>query len=87
MSFQDELLEQELTDTLTIEYRKRGQVRCAALISRDSLELRSGQQHSRRCLRAGVQQEGDRMFCRQHAPLWRTHYEILERIMEIPPRA
>lgn len=86
MSLQDELLDQELTDTLVTEFRKRGQTRCAALVSPNAMGLRSVEFHSRRCRRAGVEQEGDRMFCRQHAPMWRTHYQILDRILAIPAR-
>ena len=38
------------------------------------------------CRRASVQQEGNWRFCRKHAPIWRVHNEIVDRILAIQVR-
>ena len=81
------MFDQELADTLEDVYRRRGTSRCQALVSNGSLALRAGRNVDRRCLRQAKQEEHGHWFCLQHAPIWRTHYEILERILEIPPHA
>ena len=37
-------------------------------------------------VRPATRIEGRWRFCREHAPLWRTHNRIVDRILSIPPR-
>lgn len=38
------------------------------------------------CARRATVREGGRLLCRAHAPLWRAHNRIVQRILRIPPR-
>lgn len=82
------MFDQELADTLEDVYRKRGTHQCAAFANHAVKVpgIKFPSRLGRRCLRQGHHQESDQWFCWQHAPMWRTHYEILDRILEIPRR-
>ncbi len=82
----DDILQQELDDTLAQEFKKRKQQRCQAVVSPQALELRANGPPGRRCRRGAQQEVGENWFCRQHAPLWAVHQDIVERILSIPPR-
>jgi hypothetical protein len=52
-----------------------------------AIERRSSDSPDPRCQRQGKCRIMGRWFCYQHYPLWRRHYEIVERIRSFPDRA
>ena len=38
------------------------------------------------CHERAVKREGRWWFCRHHAPMWKEHNRIVDRILRIPPR-
>lgn len=40
-----------------------------------------------RCRRSAQHLLRGKWFCEQHLPIWRTHYEIVDRILSIPARS
>jgi hypothetical protein len=57
---------------------------CAAKVTGESSRFRASESVSPLCQRNGHVFLGGKWFCRQHAPAWRTHYAIVERIRSIP---
>ena len=74
--------------------------RCAGHVRPDAIDKRAWQggtddwvstteaaRDATRCRRAGVVWVRFHWFCRQHAPIYETHYRIVQRIRDLPPRA
>lgn len=62
-------------------------MRCAApVLEERALARRSSRSTNPRCQRSGKVEIAGRWFCCQHAPIWRTHYAIVERIRNIRPK-
>jgi hypothetical protein len=59
---------------------------CAAKVTGDSSRFRASESVSPLCQREASLLISGKWFCYQHAPAWRMHYEIVERIRSIPIR-
>lgn len=59
-------------------------MKCASpVLHLEEIRHRSTRSTDPRCQRDGKVEVAGKWFCYQHAPIWRTHYEIVERIRNL----
>lgn len=62
-------------------------MKCASpVLKTDMIQHRSTRSTDPRCQREGRYELRGKWFCYGHLPIWRTHYEIVDRILAIPAR-